>query len=171
MRILVMADSHGEKEKVNRIVSQNIGLVDVFVHLGDGIDEFVDVMEENINEEDGSEVHNNSAYYYVVGNHEGNKYKWNHYEQTVIDVEGHRILLTHGEKENVKLDLFQLKYIAIREKCDIALFGHTHIKCDETADGVRMINPGAVTYERDGSESYAVLEISEESVETKFIAL
>ena len=71
----------------------------------------------------------------------------------------------------MKLDHFQLKYIAQRENCDIALFGHTHIKCDETADGVRMINPGAVTYERDGSESYAVLEISEESVETKFIAL
>ena len=42
---------------------------------------------------------------------------------------------------------------------DAALCGHTHIAADETIYGVRVINPGALRYARDGATRYAILDV------------
>ena len=35
-------------------------------------------------------------------------------------------------------------------------YGHTHIKLDEMRDDIRCINPGSMSFPKDGSHSYAV---------------
>ena len=40
----------------------------------------------------------------------------------------------------------------------VFLFGHTHVKLDEEADGIRCLNPGSVSIPKDGSHSYLFYE-------------
>lgn len=41
---------------------------------------------------------------------------------------------------------------------DALIYGHTHIKVDETRDGIRVFNPGSVGIPKDGTRSYAIYE-------------
>ena len=44
--------------------------------------------------------------------------------------------------------------------CDVVCFGHTHIPFDDTVKGVRLLNPGSITHNRDGSDpSYMLLTL------------
>ena len=40
----------------------------------------------------------------------------------------------------------------------IFLFGHTHVKLDETVNGIRCLNPGSVSIPKDGSNSFLLYE-------------
>ena len=41
------------------------------------------------------------------------------------------------------------------------LSGHTHVKTDETRDGIRFVNPGSVSLPKDGTRSFALFENGE----------
>ena len=43
----------------------------------------------------------------------------------------------------------------------VFLFGHTHVKLDETVGGIRCLNPGSVSIPKDGSHSYLIYENGE----------
>ena len=76
-------------------------------------------------------------------------------EQTVLDIEGHKIFCCHGHRYGVKSGLLRLKYAAESEKCDIALFGHTHIQFSAEEDGILLLNPGSIGF----SGKYALLSL------------
>ena len=40
----------------------------------------------------------------------------------------------------------------------VFLFGHTHVKLDETVHGIRCLNPGSVAIPKDGSHSFLIYE-------------
>ena len=40
----------------------------------------------------------------------------------------------------------------------VFLFGHTHVKLDETVHGIRCLNPGSVSIPKDGSHSFLIYE-------------
>ncbi|MBO4459297.1 MAG: metallophosphoesterase [Clostridiales bacterium] len=75
---------------------------------------------------------------------------------------GHKIFLVHGHRYQVKSDLMILAMMAKTKGCDIAVFGHTHIYCDKTAMGVRLLNPGAVLGGYYGIPGFAILTIDGE---------
>lgn len=81
----------------------------------------------------------------------------------ILELAGHRIYLTHGHREGVYHRLDQLAHICQTEACDIALFGHTHCFTDEKIAGVRLINPGAISWPRggDGRRSYLRLTLQD----------
>lgn len=64
------------------------------------------------------------------------------------------IYCTHGHKYN-------LENLPPINSGDILLHGHTHIKADETVNGIRYINPGSVSIPKDGSNSFIVYENEE----------
>lgn len=70
--------------------------------------------------------------------------------ETVIEIEGKRILLTHGHMYRVKMTLQLLSYRAQELKCDAALFGHTHSGYSSYDYNVLLFNPGS-TSARNGS--------------------
>ena len=41
---------------------------------------------------------------------------------------------------------------------DVFLFGHTHVKRDDTVDGIRCLNPGSVSIPKDGSNSCLIYD-------------
>ena len=158
MKLLLMADSHRNYDAICEIVTRHMNEVDAFVHLGDGIREFLDVMEEK----------DCDNYYFIAGNHEDGTIYSQSPDYKIITVDGHRILITHGSKYENKLDLLGVAHIATMNNAEIALCGHTHVAADEMIHGVRVINPGALRYWRDGFPRYAILSIGND-VDVEFI--
>ena len=69
-------------------------------------------------------------------------------------VEGKTFFLTHGHHYNPDA-LPQLK------AGDVFLYGHTHVKLDETRQDIRCLNPGSVSIPKDGSHSCLIYENGE----------
>ena len=67
-------------------------------------------------------------------------------------VEGEKTMfLTHGHLWNPE------KLPPIPEG-SVFLYGHTHVKFDETVNGIRCLNPGSVSIPKDGSHSCMICE-------------
>ena len=85
--------------------------------------------------------------------------------ERVLEIEGHRILLTHGHLHGVKASLIPLASSAQAAGCDIALFGHTHIYTERyqaiNGSAVCLFNPGSIGM---GDHSYGVLHINGSNV-------
>lgn len=64
--------------------------------------------------------------------------------ERIVEVEGVRLLLTHGHAYQVKAGLGGLIAAAREQGVDAALFGHTHRPHCEQVDGLWLFNPGSV---------------------------
>ena len=63
--------------------------------------------------------------------------------ERIININNKKIFLTHGDKYRVKETMNSLYYKALSLKCDIVIFGHTHIPFCTLNDNILFINPGA----------------------------
>ena len=72
-----------------------------------------------------------------------------------LNVEGKRLLLTHGDRFGVKYGCDRLSYYAEESMMDAALFGHTHRPFAGYVGRALLINPGALK-----NGSLCVLDIS-----------
>ncbi|HEY8423829.1 MAG TPA: metallophosphoesterase [Clostridia bacterium] len=81
-------------------------------------------------------------------------------DETVIDIDGHKILAAHGHNYRVKTTLIDFYYRAKELNADIALFGHTHIPYQEYHDGILLLNPGSIGSPRLSAPSYAYMILS-----------
>lgn len=68
-----------------------------------------------------------------------------------ILVDGQLFHLSHGHHQNPQ-------NLPPLPEGSIFLFGHTHVKLDETVGGIRCLNPGSVSIPKDGSNSYLIYE-------------
>ncbi len=71
-----------------------------------------------------------------------------------ILVDGQLFHLSHGHHQNPQ-------NLPPLPEGSIFLFGHTHVKLDETVGGIRCLNPGSVSIPKDGSNSYLIYENGE----------
>ena len=142
MKVLVFSDSHGRVSPMMDII--RLQQPDLILHLGDGA---ADVEMLYMEWPELKVVG-------VPGNCDG--WTGRALEQ-VIEVEGVRLLLTHGHAYKVKSGLGGLIAGAKNLGVDAALFGHTHCPYCEAIDGIHYLNPGSV-----GSyccANYAVIEV------------
>jgi len=72
-----------------------------------------------------------------------------------LEIEGKKIMLTHGHLEYVKFGLDRLKLKAKLNEVDIVIFGHTHERYLMVDEHILFINPGALG---DYQKSYAIYE-------------
>lgn len=61
-----------------------------------------------------------------------------------LEVEGVKILLTHGHNFGVKQSRQRLAEFAKERDCTLCLYGHTHTPLVEEIDGVTLACPGAL---------------------------
>ena len=66
-------------------------------------------------------------------------------------VDGKIFHLSHGHHQNPQ-------NLPPLPEGSVFLFGHTHVKLDETVDGIRCLNPGSVSIPKDGSHSFLIYE-------------
>ncbi|MBR0439472.1 MAG: metallophosphoesterase family protein [Bacilli bacterium] len=144
MKIVLVSDSHGNNMALEEIALRHPN-ADLYLHLGD------------------SESDSYSIYPYrsVRGNCD---YFGDFLEYLVIPTPYGNLFAQHKPNVNSKL----LEDNQVR----IFAYGHTHQRKFLNENGLILVNPGAVTFARDGHDSsYAILDISEEKVEVTFHSL
>ena len=72
-------------------------------------------------------------------------------------VDGKLFHLSHGHHQNPQ-------NLPPLPEGSVFLFGHTHVKLDETVHGIRCLNPGSVSIPKDGSHSCLLYENGKFSV-------
>lgn len=78
-------------------------------------------------------------------------------EDLIVEIEGLKILLTHGDRYSVKRSNFNLLLRAKEVGANVVFYGHTHSALIEEIDGITFINPGCMTRWSDNTYCYAVL--------------
>lgn len=156
MRVGILSDTHGNVRATTAALQvlrkQN---VEQYIHCGDvGGEEIFDLLA-------GLPVA------FVWGNTDWNRDKLRVYADALsltcyddmadLTVDGLRIAVTHGDQGNI------LKRIVVGRQHQYLLYGHTHIARDQTVDGLRWINPGAV--HRSPRPTVAVLNTQTEALE------
>ena len=70
------------------------------------------------------------------------------------------MMIVHGHHHLYMGQLDMLVRKARRQGCDFVFYGHTHIFSSQQRDGVILVNPGALSRNRDGTPPcYAVITI------------
>lgn len=138
-KVLLMSDSHGLTKHIDEIVNRHE--VDVKIHCGDS--------------ELSHDAQQLKDFVIVRGNCD-----WDQafLEDEVIDLNGLRLLITHGHLYGIKSSLMQLRYRALEAEANIVLFGHSHIAYAEQFDKQLFINPGSIQQPRKWNvASYCIL--------------
>ena len=137
MKILVLSDSHGAKQKLENILShQNY---DYLFFLGDGLKDLASYQEKNIIK--------------VCGNCDL------FFQEPITRIEkvnNINVMLTHGHVFKAKYLLEPMIDYAQKNNCSLLCFGHTHKQKYENINGVTVVNPGAFK-----NGNYAVIFIDD----------
>ena len=62
----------------------------------------------------------------------------------ILDIEGVKIMITHGNEYGVKNGLTRLNFKAKEVGASVVFYGHTHLAKIEEFDGITFINPGTL---------------------------
>ncbi|MGV2927310.1 YfcE family phosphodiesterase [Macrococcus capreoli] len=144
MKWVVVSDNHSMKNILTDIVSIHDD-ADVYIHLGDSEFDYRDVELKD--------------YIKIRGNCDYSKDFHDTYELQQNDINA---FLTHGHLYQVGHGRTRLAHAASDVNCQLALYGHLHVKRVEVIDGVVCINPGSIAQSRsDEEETYAVLTFDE----------
>lgn len=148
MKIVIVSDTHGNSDSFYEIVSRN-QTADLVIHLGDGEREFEDIRN----------AFPLIAFLSVRGNNDwGNALLVN-----TINLEGHRIYMTHGHRFDGMSIASYVAAVAKENECKIALFGHTHVPFYEIKSGVHVFNPGSPSRPRGRCDaSFGLLELEQD---------
>lgn len=141
-----MSDSHRLKRCLFDIVEKHKEDAVLFIFLGDGENDFDDVLTLYPNLKNERVCGNNdwySAYLY----------------SKLITAEGKKIFITHGHTFNVKFGYENVINQAKESGADICLFGHTHTQYTDYIDGMYIMNPGAVC-----SYKYGMIDITKAGI-------
>ena len=136
MRIGIVSDSHGDVRVFNDMLAvPGAAEAELWLHAGDFA-----------SDEDDLELLSGRRVVRVLGNCD--LFVDGVYDETVVEVAGHRIFLTHGHLFNVRFDTAMLQEAAREAGADIAVYGHTHVALEEHGE-VTVLNPGSIARPRD----------------------
>jgi putative phosphoesterase len=154
MKILVFSDSHGNSQQMIKALSQHINETDYIIHLGDHCTDVRYI--ENIS--------GITPVLAVVGNNDHNMAKNEYPEEKIIEIGGINFLLTHGHKQGVKQGINVLIALAKGKKCNVALFGHTHIPYCGKENDLYILNPGSIGYPSAKGYTYGIITIENNNI-------
>jgi putative phosphoesterase len=144
MRILVMSDTHGNLPLALQACEQ-AGRFDELIHLGDGGDD----AETLTHALDVTVIT-------IAGNCDIGSASP---RELVLEREGKKLLLMHGDACGVKNGLGMLEIRAREAGVVAVLFGHTHRAMVTTLSGILAVNPGTLMRTAH-LKSFAILEIT-----------
>lgn len=135
---VIISDTHKNfraLDKLLPIMLEN----DLVIHLGDHESDILSYRKELSNK-----------IISVKGNCDGDG------EERVLDIDGVRILIAHGDRYGVKSSLLNLSFRAKELGVKVVFYGHTHQMSEDIIDGITFINPGAMTAFGEKSYCYAI---------------
>ena len=147
MKIIVMSDSHGDKETVKAIANLH---ADAHFHCGDSELSFDDPVFGNM-----VKIRGNCDRDVAFSDSE------------IVKIGEKNILILHGHAHHVQHSMLELYYFAVENSADIVLFGHTHLFGAEMKENILFVNPGSTMLPRGGKQhTYAIIEWGEGLVVT-----
>lgn len=150
MKILVFSDSHGRTIDMYGLIEAEYP--DAVIHLGDHFEDADDLRRS----------YPDIPIYAVRGN---NDFEPGVPDSLCIAPEGVRMYLTHGHRDRVGwTDTGLVSARAAENGCQLALFGHTHLRHDKMEGGVRVMNPGSISMPRNGRGSCLRLTVENGSL-------
>ncbi len=153
-KLVIISDTHGNMAQISGLYGI-FKECDYIVHLGDTSGDGA-----RIKKEFGDKV------ILVNGNCDPVKLGEN---EVIINVEGVKILATHGHLYSAKTTLTKLYMRGNEENCQIVLYGHTHRAREDEIDGVTLINPGNLS--RYSQNSYCYLVINGDKFVSKIVVI
>lgn len=139
MKIIVMSDSHGDKETVKAVSALQ---ADAVFHCGDSELSREDPVLENI--------------HIVKGNCDRDQ---RFPDSVIVEVGNRKIWMVHGHEHDCKRTMLPMYYGAQEIGADIVLFGHSHSYAAELREGILFVNPGSTLLPREGKQpTFAEIE-------------
>ena len=129
MKILVLSDSHGNIENMERAVLDTSPAM--IFHLGDCW-------------HDAETLHGKFPEIPLVQVPGNCDYRPQEPSEVILDLDGKRILLCHGHTYGVKSSLLSAGYAAEEKNLDLFLFGHTHRSLLDKRGKTLFLNPGTI---------------------------
>ena len=153
MKLVLISDSHGNKNGINRIFERVD--FDKLIFLGDGLNDL------------GSSIYLDNVFA-VSGNCD---FFSSYPNERIIELEGKKILITHGNKYGVKSGLNMLVDYAVGQGVDMVFFGHTHKQLAEERRGVLVINPGSFKCDSNGLSNGIIVNIDNNDLSIQTFAI
>lgn len=120
---------------------------------------------------DGTAALGNLVFHYGFHGVSGNCDTKNLPEEEIIEIEGFKVLLTHGDKYNVKDDLTALAMRAKELDCNVVFYGHTHFAEIDRYENITFVCPGSIEASHTGVASYAYATIANGKFNAKIVNL
>ncbi len=129
MKILVLSDSHGNIQKLKKIIEAE-KIFDLLIHCGDGINDLLHI-----------DLPGGIMVITVCGNID--RAQGISGQTFIVEIiNGFKFFITHGDLFGAHHDITGVWSEAKRLGCDIACFGHTHRAMNDDVSPY-MFNPGA----------------------------
>ncbi len=146
MKILIVSDSHSYEDNMWKAIRREEPL-DMFIHCGD-----IEHMPSELKRCLSCPVH------VVMGN---NDFMLRLPEIDRFEVEGRRILVTHGHRYNIYRNQDAMFYLGMENHADIVIFGHIHVPVIAKRGDITIVNPGSISLPRqaDGCPTYIIMNI------------
>lgn len=142
VRILILSDSHNNRNAVHRILQQHESQCDAAVFCGDGARDFLSQVTLPCAAVRGN---NDSSLCHIHAGTTARTETLNAVEWLVVC--GRRIMLTHG---HLFYDTERLLLTAQEQQADIVLYGHTHVAQARWHQNLLLLNPGSCSLPREG---------------------
>lgn len=156
MKVLVISDTHKNllyaRLAIKHLIKEDS--LKMVIHCGDHIEDAQELEKE----------FPQLIFHYVVGNCDGWYFKESD-RIKLVQVQDKKLLITHGDCHNIKINYKNLFKEMKNKNADIGLCGHTHMLHveQEKESGRIAINPGSISFPRDSVyPSYAVLDIEKD---------
>ena len=149
MKVVVFSDAHGNKEAIKRLLEFNPD-ADYVISLGDSELKHSFLLDLDIVAIKGNYPRDGGFVF-----------------ESILELEGKRLFLTHGHKYGVSTDMRKLLAKGMETEVDLVLYGHTHIPRFDNVAGVFYINPGSIVSPRsEHAPSYLILNIERDKETT-----
>ena len=139
MKILVFSDSHSHPKYIENALEMHNHTADLIIFLGDGIRDIEYIKNR----------HSHLPFVVVKGNCDvfsSSDYR----DYAVLDLDGIKVLITHGHLFGVKSGYDRILYRAEELGVDAVFFGHTHQPLDFLSyvgeKKIHLFNPGSIAY-------------------------
>lgn len=145
MKVIIFSDAHGNKEVIKRVIEFNPD-ADYVISLGDSELPHSFLLDLDIVAIKGNYPRDGGFVF-----------------ESILEVEGKRLFLTHGHKFGVSKNMRKLLAKGMETEVDIVLYGHTHIPKFDNVAGVFYMNPGSIYSPRSETPaSYLILNIEKD---------
>lgn len=158
MRIIVVSDTHRNSQALQTVIDRHRD-ADLFLHLGDGADEFSQ-LAERYPELKMQGVTGNCDFRLVFRR-----------DSATVSCGAAKIFYTHGHRYNVKRGREELMRAAREAGANVILYGHTHVARLEYIDDCHLMNPGSLSEPRVGEPSYGVVDVTEKEIVCRIVPL